>query len=553
MTKYQDARRLDDKQVIDADICIIGAGPAGTLLAREFAGEDFKVVLLESGGEHSDHRTQQLSAGEVTGDFDEPVENTHLRQLGGTANHWIIKMSDKQYGYRYAPLNHIDFEKRDAIPYSGWPITREDLDPYYEKVHKDCRIGPYKYGPGNWETGKFKPIELNEARVVTDFFTFGPTRIFGQDFPETAAKAGNVEIYLHATVSELLSSDSGSAVETAVIKTFNGKTIQVKAKHFIIASGGFQTPRLLLNSRSKFANGLGNQNDVVGRYYIDHGLVPSGNLFPNDPRIINSLGIYDMRLMEGCSVLGKLSLSEEVMRKEGLRNFCATLFPMPEPYEVEAILSMKSIAVDLAGRKFPHDLPKHAFNMIKGSRHLTSMLYQKVRHGGTLMPGFGQGGWSKFDNNEKKYRRLELMAFIEQTPNPDNRVTLIDEKDELGDQKIRVHYQWSEEDLRSIARAQEIMQEELTKTGIGKVVPAFGENGGPAIGTEGLHHLMGTTRMADDPKVGVVDHNCTVHGVDNLHIASSSVFATGGYANPTITILALALRLADHLRADLKQ
>jgi len=146
------------------------------------------------------------------------------------------------------------------------------------------------------------------------------------------------------------------------------------------------------------------------------------------------------------------------------------------------------------------------------------------------------------------------MAFIEQTPDPENRVTLINEKDELGKEKIRVNYQWSEDDVRSIARAQQIMHEELEKTGIGKIVPGdYDENGLPRVGNAGLHHLMGTTRMSDDPKFGVVDANCTVHGVGNLHIASSSVFSTGGYANPPITILALALRLADRLKTELKQ
>lgn len=549
---YTDARSLDDNKILTTDICVIGAGPAGTTLARELAGTDINVLLLESGGEKSDHRVQQLSSGKVTGDFTEPVENTHLRQLGGTANHWIIKMSDKQYGYRYAPLNAIDFEKREEVPYSGWPISRDELDPYYEKAHEVCKVGPYRYAPGNWETEKFKPLPLDDDHVVTDFFTFGPTRLFGQDFPQQAVKSGNVDILLHATVTELLANEAGTAVDTAVIKTLNGKTLKVNAKQFVIASGGFQTPRLLLNSRSRFANGLGNQNDVVGRYYIDHGLVPSGNLYPHDATIINSMGIYDMRLMEGCSVLGKLSLSEHIMRKEGLHNFCATLFPMPEPYEVEAILSMKSIAVDLAGRKFPKALPRHLFNMLRGSKHLIFMLNQKLRHGGTLMPGFGQGGWSKFDDNEKKYRRLELMAFIEQTPHPDNRVTLIDEQDELGMPKIQVNFQWKEEDIRSIARAQDIMWEALKKLGIGEIEPPERPNGLPRVGSEGLHHLMGTTRMSDDSKYGVVDRNCTVHGIDNLHIASSSVFTTGGYANPTLTILALTLRLADHLREKMQ-
>ncbi len=545
-----DARTLDDQHLIEADVCIIGAGPAGTLLAKEFADSPLKVVLLESGGTRSDHRIQQLSSGEITGDFHEPVDETHLRQLGGTANHWIIKMSDKQYGYRYAPLNAIDFEKRDWIPYSGWPIKREDLDPYYARVHEICRVGPYQYGPGHWETDEFKPMALDDHAIVTDFFTFGPTRIFGHDFPQEAEQSPNVDIYLHATVTELLSDESGEQVTEAVIKTLNGKEVRCRAKQFVLAGGGFQIPRLLLSSRSRHAQGLGNAQDVVGRYYMDHGMAASGNFFPHDPKLINTLGLYDMRLMRGCSVLGKFSLSEAVMRKERLRNFCATMFPMPEPHETEALLSLKEVAIELKGRRVPKHFVTHLWKMARGSKHLTRMMVQKTLHGGSLQPGFGQGGWSKFKNNEKKYRRMELIAFVEQSPNPNNRVTLIDEKDELGCPKIRVHFEWDKADIESLGRAQDLLVSELENTGLGRVERADTDaHGLPTYADNGLHHLMGTTRMGEDPKTSVVDKDCRVHGVRNLHIASSSVFPTGGYANPTVTILALALRLADKLKS----
>lgn len=545
-----DARTLDNNHIIETDICIIGAGPAGTLLGAQFAGTDLKVALLESGGVKSDFRTQMLSSGEITGDFVEPVAETHLRQLGGTANHWIIKMSDKQYGYRYAPLNPIDFEQRDAIPNSGWPISRSDLDPYYERVHDICEVGPYRYGPGNWETEQFKPMDTDDTEIVTDFFTFGPTRLFVHEFPHQAEQAENVSIYLHATVTELLSDESGQTVTEAVIKTLDGKTLGCRAKQFIIASGGFQTPRLLLNSRSRHENGLGNDYDVVGRYYMDHGMAASGSFYPHDPATINSLGIYDMRLMEGCSVLGKFSLSDEVMRKEGLANFCATMFPMPKPHETDALNSLKTVAIELKNRRMPEDFLGHLFKLVKGSKHLTRMMYQKVFHGASLQPGFGQGGWSKFQDNEKKYQRMELIAFVEQSPNPDNRVTLIDEKDELGCPKIRVHFEWDEADLRSLGRAQDLLIEQIESTGLGRVErPEKGEDGLPTRANVGLHHLMGTTRMGEDSKKSVVDKDCKVHGVSNLHIASSSVFTTSGYANPTVTILALALRLADKLKS----
>ena len=547
---FTDTRTLADNETITADICIIGAGPAGTTLAREFLDSDLQVVLLESGGQSADSRIQRLSEGTLSGAADEPVDQTHLRQLGGTANHWIIKMSDKQFGYRYAPLNDIDFRQRDAIPNSGWPVSRADLDPYYSRAHEVGQIGPYQYAPGNWETEKFKPLRLDKERVVSDFFTFGPTLLFGRDFPRQFQQSGNIHVYIHATVVELLSSEHGETIEAALVRGFDGKQTLFKARQFIIACGGFQTPRLLLASQSRSAAGIGNQFDLVGRYYMDHSLVPSGNFFPHDPRIINSLGLYDMRLMEGCSVMAKLSLAETVMQKEGLRNFAATFFPMPELRDVKAVQSLKNIAIDLQSRKFPANFGDHLLHLYKGKWHLIRMLYQKTRYGGTMMPGFGQGGWSRFDDNEKKYRRLELMAFVEQSPNPNNRVTLIDEKDELGCPKINVHYQWDQNDLDSIRRAQEIMREELLATGLGSFEPAS-KDGAAVISALGLHHLMGTTRMSDDPKRGVVDEHCQVHGVNNLSIASSSVFVTSGYANPTLTIMALAIRLADRLKSRL--
>jgi len=177
-------------------------------------------------------------------------------------------------------------------------------------------------------------------------------------------------------------------------------------------------------------------------------------------------------------------------------------------------------------------------------------MYHKIVHKAPLMPGFGQGGWSRLKNNHKRYRRLELLAFVEQAPLPENRVTLTDETDALGMPKIRLHYRWPETDLDRLQKAQRFMVETLASAGLGRYEPAT-PDGRPAIGSLGLHHLMGTTRMHDDPRRGVVDRHCQVHGVENLYIASSSIFTTGGYANPTLTILALALRLSDFLQERL--
>ena len=543
-------REFTNGQTINADICIIGAGPAGTTLAREFLETNIKVALLESGGTSSDPRTQSLSHGKLSGELYEPMEDTHLRQLGGTANHWIIKMSDGQFGYRFTPLYEIDFEKRDSLPYSGWPITRASLNPYYARVHEVCNVGAFDYSSKYWTRTQGEPLPLPESDVVSNVYMFAPTSKFTRTFPAQFASSPNVDTYLHATVVELITNADGKKVERALVRMFDGKEIYFEAKQFVIAANALQTPRLLLNSRRNHANGIGNQHDNVGRYYMDHALVPSGNFYPNDPTIINKLGFYDMHLIDSASVMGKLSLSPHFMRKEGLRNFTATLFPMPEFKDIDALESSKAIASQLAARKLPKNLGKHLLNIYRGKWHLLRVMYERLRYKTPILPGFGRGGWSRLSNNDKKYHRLELMAIVEQSPNPENRVSLIDEIDELGCQKIKLHYTWSQTDVESILRAQKVISTALSNCGLGRYEPSSMD--AESIRTLwGLHHMTGTTRMSDDPKDGVVDKNCKVHGVENLYVASSAIFPTGGYANPTLTILAFAIRIADELKAQL--
>jgi len=168
-----------------------------------------------------------------------------------------------------------------------------------------------------------------------------------------------------------------------------------------------------------------------------------------------------------------------------------------------------------------------------------------------VLLSLGNGGWSRSSDNHKKYNRLELLALVEQTPNPDNRVTLIDEKDALGCQKTQLHFKFSDDDLASIGRTQQMIGKAISESGLGRYEP-------PSYPLQeiktflGLHHMLGTTRMSDDPKNGVVDRDCRVHGLDNLFVASSSTFTTGSYVNPSLTNIALAIRIGDQVKALLK-
>jgi choline dehydrogenase-like flavoprotein len=545
-----DARTLPEGETVLADVCIIGGGPAGTVCAREFLGSGLRVVLLESGGRQRDARTQALSAGQLSGEVTEPLEETHLRQLGGTANHWIIKMADKRFGYRFAPLDPIDFEAREGCPHSGWPITRADLDPYYARAHAVCGVGPFDYRAARWQTDGERPLDLPPQDVESSTFMFAPTSTFTTDIPRQLEAAADVHAYLHATVVELLASADGQRVDEAVVRTFEGRTLRFAARRFVLACNALQAPRLLLASRRVHRDGIGNAHGVVGRYYMDHSLVPSGNFYPHDRRIVNRLAFYDMRLLEGSSVLGALHVSPQAMRREGLRNFCATLFPMPPQRDVDALLSAKELALALADRRLPQGPGQHLARLWAGRRHLLRVAYEKLRHDTPIMPGFGRGGWSRLQNNERKYPRLELLAFVEQSPNPDNRVTLTEERDELGMPRLRLHYRWDDADLDSIRRAQRLMADSLSAAGLGRHEPAAPPPDG-RLPVVGLHHMAGTARMHDDPRQGVVDRHCRVHGVGNLYVAGSAVFTTGGYANPTLTNLAITIRVADHLRRSL--
>lgn len=548
---HVDARGLADGQVVECEVCIVGAGPAGTVCAREFLDSGMRVALLESGGFGNERRIQALSAGTLEGHLEEPVEDTHLRQVGGTANHWIIKMADKRYGYRFAPLDAIDFEARPGMPNSGWPIRRADLDPYYARVHEVCGVGPFDYGADRWSSAEAQPLALAGDAVESAAFMFSPTAVFTQEIPAAIGRSENVDLYTHATVVELRCSPDGRRVTQAVVRHFDGRTVLFSARTFILTCNAVQTPRLLLASRGVHPKGIGNTHDVVGRYYVDHALLPCGNFYPHDPRMINGLAFYDMRLIEGASVLGRVSLTAQTMRREQLPNLSATIFPMPDFSDVDALVSVKELAQAMVDREWPKDIGAHLAKLWAGRRHLLRVAYEKARYDTPIMPGFGRGGWSRLGNNERKYRRLELLALGEQLPEWDNRVTLTDERDELGMPQVKVRYRWSADNLQAFRRSIDILGRAFEGTGLGRYEPAdpLTLDNPPTVF---LHHMACTTRMHDDPRQGVVDRHGRVHEMANLYIGGSAAFTTAGYANPTLTNLALTTRVADEVKAVLQ-
>ncbi len=542
-----DARTLPTGKVIETEVCIVGAGPAGITLAHEFARADFRVCLLESGGLEFNKTTQSLCEGESVGENFGKLDTQRRRQFGGTANVWEIKIDKNPVGVRHAPLDKIDFEKRDSLPYSGWPFDKSHLDPFYERAQSVCKLGPFAYDAEAWEDAQTPQLPLTGGQVTTTMYQFGSRTIFTDEYRDEINQASNITTYINANLVDIETNETARTVTRVRVACLQGNEFWVCAKVLILATGAMENAQLLLLSNKTQKAGLGNQNDLVGRFFMDHPLVDGGMFIPSNRQIFNTTALYDLRRVNNVAVMGKLTLTEEVMRREKLLNISAMLFPRPKPYQSKAAKSFETLRDAFRNKQVPKDNFKHLSNVMNGLDYIVPSVYRRLAKQQTFLPSLGSGGWSYLQANERRFVAFEVLHQTEQAPNPDNRVMLSTQRDRLGRKKVQLHWRWGDIDICSIKRAQEIIREEIAGAGLGQLqIERDGEL--PRLHAPGAHHHMGTTRMHTDPKQGVVDENCQVHGVSNLFIAGSSVFPTGGFANPTLTIVALAIRLADHVK-----
>ena len=506
---HVDARNLEDNSLIEGDICIAGAGAAGISMALDWVNSNHKVILLEGGGFDYDDRIQDLYAGKQTGQPYYPLKSSRLHYFGGTTGHWAGMCST---------FDPIDFAKRDWVPYSGWPIKREDLDPYYARAHKVVQIGPYNYDVSYWQTQfpKFKPLLKDDDVVWNKIWHFSPPTRFGNVYRDTILQAKNIHLYTYANVVDVRANASVRSVDELVVKNFAGKTHRVRAKYFILACNGIQNPRLLLASNSQAPNGLGNDHDLVGRFFMEHLEVKSAFLWLQEPDPM------DMYLL-GKSIRAELSIREEKQAELKILNGTSSLFPL-------SIAQKMKPAIEVWNKQDPRE-------SLRILRDYGEKAYQKK-------------WYERFNRSGSK--AYELFTRIEQAPNPDSRVTLDTEKDELGVPRAKLHWALTQLDKRSIRILYELIGQQVGRSAVGRVrMKEFlhdpNDNNWPVTTGGGWHH-MGTTRMHDDPKQGVIDRDCRVHGLSNLFIAGDSCYTTGGAVNPTLTLIALALRLSDKVK-----
>lgn len=547
---FFDSRKLPQGSELETDVCIVGAGPAGITLAKEFIDKDFRVCLLEGGDvNYFDEEIEALGDGETVGDPFAPLRNMRRRQFGGTANWWSIILNQGRIGVRYADLDDLDFEKRDWVPYSGWPIKKKDLVPFYERAHVFCQLGPYDYSTQPWETENDPRVLTNDDRITSLMFKFGPRSIYTDDYRIQIEKSPNITTYINANAIELESDQDANTVKRVHVACLSGNRFSVSSKIFILATGGLENARLLLLSNRVEPKGMGNQYDVVGRYFMDHPIIYPGHLVLSDANLVHSFGLYDKRNINGETIMGRLALTENILRKDKLLQMSVMLFPREKTFKSDGKISAKSLFTAVKHGRVPTNFLRHIRNIAFDGDDLIADLYQNKIQKKVIKPSLAYGGWSSGDL-QNKFVKLELVAPTEQAPHPDNRVTLSEKTDKLGSRQVKLTNYWNEIDKDSVARALATYSKAFADAGLGFTkFPEFNE----LEVAMSSHHNMGTTRMHEDPKFGVVDSNCKVHGKSNLFMAGSSVFPTGGFANPTLTLIALAIRLADHVKGKMQR
>jgi len=520
-----DGRGIPNESIQRADVCVIGAGPAGLFLADRLARlGGFTVAVLESGDLAFDATTQELAQGQVEGQAYFPLHETRIRCFGGASWSW---------GGFLGTLDPIDYEVRSWIPDSGWPLSDGDLTRYVDEALELCGFPRRSASAANADT------DTNTSSMVTavPLHCRGPLR-FGREFARAFRDSERITVYLRSTVCELIAHESGAAVSGARVVSREGVGWTLSARVYVLASGGIENPRLLLASNRVHSNGLGNSRDLVGRYFMEHPRITDRVYLPPGARALAEL---PPPAAEGIDFT-RLGLTAAAQRQERLLNSCANVsfgFVGQDGPQWEAVrrlvLSLRAPWNESPYLQFAGGGPSG----VRGRDLMTAL-------GHPMKSMLALAGGAVRPRVLRRYVAIE--SAFEQPPTPGNRVVLDARRDRLGIPLPRLQWTLDESIRQTYERGLPLYLHHLERwiPGLSRQPIVRGAWPGEVLGT--WHH-MGTTRMHPDRAKGVVDANCRVHDLANVYVAGSSVFPTGGAAAPTLTIIALALRLAEHLAA----
>ena len=526
-----EGRSLAEGTTLRADVCLVGAGPAGLAAAQQLARSGIEVVVLEAGSASPPEGGEAVGSTRNVG-IDYDIAASRAGGVGGSALRWHVQTPFGSDHVRLRELDDLDFEARPGVPHSGWPIARAALRDSYRQAWELLGLRP--------QEDEQAPDRPSPLQPVT--FSFSPASTFTTHLPEVLRDHRRATIVTDARVTGICTDVDPASVSSLTCCTRDGVHFTVEAQAYVLAAGGIENARLLLASRSSHPAGVGNGHDQVGRCFMEHPHHMAGLLFGRPP--VGEQGWGEIRDDDGQARELAYRLDPELVRREELLNVVTQLDrkAITQPLvlqpgggvDEETTAALRETATALGSGRLRRPSRSEVPRMLRAGPAVGRHVFHQLVTRRGRAPGV------------RRFYDVRMMA--EQAPNPESRVRLLATRDSAGVQEAELDWRIEPLDERSITRAVELVGPALARRFDGRFTRLLPDTTPPRLDV-GWHH-MGTTRMSASPTNGVVDEDGRVHGMGNLYVTGSSVFPTGGYANPTLTILALALRLADHLAAQ---
>lgn len=540
--------------ILACDVLIVGSGPAGITIAMGVAGSSLRTILLESGGERETTQSQDLLRGFVhpVGSH-EPLEANRRRVFGGASTAW---------GGRCIAFDPIDFKPRPWIPYSGWPLSWRDVQPYQARAAALCEVGEPVFDAGTAFPGR-------QAEMIAGFDgggvlsspleRWGPPTNFARRYGPLLDKQANMTTILNATLVGLKFDPESGCVLYAQVALAPDHRFIVRARRIVLACGAIENARLLLASNDAASAGIGNAFDKVGRFYMSH---------PNGMHAWSRLTDPGGRFLFGFERHGetyvrrRFWITPTAQRRRRIGNAVASFLTPYGDEELQAgalssAVFIAKFALALARKRDVADILRHRKVLL---RHFGRM----AKEAPALVPQLVEAARQRFfakrrlpillPRKEDLNNRFGLFYQTEHLPNPDSRIVLHSERDALGVPRAEARIAFTDLDVRTVMTTHALVRDQFRRSGTGELVYDERDLEQQVRARlrmfDSMAHHAGTTRMSKEPATGVVDENCRVHGTSNLFVAGSSVFPTSSHANPTFMIVALALRLAEHLQGE---
>lgn len=549
---------IADRSMVEAEVAVVGTGPMGIVAALELARRGHRVVLLDSGQEHYDKRIQALARNVGEDPYHAAMDIAVRQQLGGTSNIW---------GGRCVPFDPIDFE-RPITPGVRWPISYEEIAAFYQRACDWCVVGDAVFDatslpelagrqlvPG-LPDGDVRTSALERWSLPTNF-----RRVYGRELDQQP----EVDLIAGLTCTRIVCDSDGSSVKHLLAQTLRGTRINVRARAYVLATGGLGAARLLFASDDQHPGGIGNHSGHLGRGYMAHVEARVARIHLSTPADQTIYG--HERDRQGVYVRRRFTFSDDFQRESGMPN-AAIWMVNPELGDAShgsAVLSFVYLLLrsPLGGQVIaeairqlhirtnrPPRVRDHVLNVLRGlgpaSRFAVSFGYQRYLHPGRKAPGFFV---------KSKANIYPLAYHGEHLSHPESLVERTSERDELGLPRLRTHLHFSDEDIAGVGRAMEALDGYLREHRVGRLEYIHDDLGSAVrrhLQGAGGYHQTGITRMSEHPDDGVVDGNLAVHGLPELYVASTGSFPSSSQANPTFTGVAFAVRLAEHLHRRLE-